>query len=166
MNSESCFFCNVRDNLSNNLILFENDLFIAKYSGVPVNPGHIELFPRRHIETLLDLNHLEKRELVRSIGQTQDMLSRVDFEAFYKLMLLRAGQQIVKNYAQKMLQLSFINNNPTGFNVGINQGVSAGQTVKHLHIHLIPRFDGDTPDPIGGVRNLLNNGLGNYKALF
>jgi len=40
----------------------------------------------------------------------------------------------------------------TGFNVGMNCGLSAGQTVMHAHIHLIPRRDGDVPDPRGGVR--------------
>lgn len=41
---------------------------------------------------------------------------------------------------------------PDGFNIGINDGAAAGQTVPHLHIHLIPRFKGDRPDPRGGVR--------------
>lgn len=41
---------------------------------------------------------------------------------------------------------------PSGYNVGINDGPAAGQTVHHLHIHLIPRFPGDVPDPRGGVR--------------
>jgi diadenosine tetraphosphate (Ap4A) HIT family hydrolase len=41
---------------------------------------------------------------------------------------------------------------PDGYNIGINDGTSAGQTVPHLHIHLIPRFKGDRPDPRGGVR--------------
>ena len=41
---------------------------------------------------------------------------------------------------------------PDGFNIGINDGPAAGQTVQHLHIHLIPRFKGDLPDPRGGVR--------------
>jgi len=42
--------------------------------------------------------------------------------------------------------------NPDGFNVGINDGPSAGQTVPHLHIHLIPRFKDDQEDPRGGIR--------------
>jgi diadenosine tetraphosphate (Ap4A) HIT family hydrolase len=42
--------------------------------------------------------------------------------------------------------------NPDGFNIGINDGPAAGQTVMHLHIHLIPRYAGDRPDPRGGVR--------------
>lgn len=41
---------------------------------------------------------------------------------------------------------------PQGYNIGINDGTAAGQTVPHLHVHLIPRFDGDVPDPRGGVR--------------
>lgn len=41
---------------------------------------------------------------------------------------------------------------PDGFNIGINDGTAAGQTVMHLHIHLIPRYAGDARDPRGGVR--------------
>ena len=41
---------------------------------------------------------------------------------------------------------------PDGYNIGINDGVAAGQTVMHLHLHLIPRYTGDSPDPRGGVR--------------
>ena len=41
---------------------------------------------------------------------------------------------------------------PDGYNIGINNGAAAGQTVMHLHMHLIPRYAGDRPDPRGGVR--------------
>ena len=41
---------------------------------------------------------------------------------------------------------------PDGFNLGINDGAAAGQTVPHLHLHLIPRYRGDVPDPRGGIR--------------
>jgi diadenosine tetraphosphate (Ap4A) HIT family hydrolase len=44
------------------------------------------------------------------------------------------------------------NRPPDGFNVGINVGTAAGQTVMHAHVHLIPRYAGDVPDPRGGVR--------------
>src|SRR6056297_620262 len=41
---------------------------------------------------------------------------------------------------------------PDGYNVGFNAGEAAGQTVFHLHVHVIPRFRGDVEDPRGGVR--------------
>ena len=41
---------------------------------------------------------------------------------------------------------------PDGFNLGFNAGTAAGQTIDHLHIHVIPRYVGDVPDPRGGVR--------------
>jgi len=44
---------------------------------------------------------------------------------------------------------------PAGYNIGINDGPAAGQTVPHLHVHLIPRFLGDQADPRGGVRWIL-----------
>lgn len=44
---------------------------------------------------------------------------------------------------------------PAGYNIGINDGATAGQTVPHLHIHLIPRYAGDRDDPRGGVRWVL-----------
>jgi diadenosine tetraphosphate (Ap4A) HIT family hydrolase len=44
---------------------------------------------------------------------------------------------------------------PDGFNVGLNAGRAAGQTVEHAHVHVIPRFVGDVPDPRGGVRWVL-----------
>lgn len=45
--------------------------------------------------------------------------------------------------------------NPDGFNIGINEGRAAGQTVPHLHIHVIPRYNGDMEDPRGGVRGVI-----------
>ena len=43
----------------------------------------------------------------------------------------------------------------TGFNIGINDGEDAGQTIMHCHIHLIPRRSGDMEDPSGGVRGVI-----------
>lgn len=50
---------------------------------------------------------------------------------------------------------------PDGYNIGANEGGAAGQTVHHLHLHLIPRYAGDVPNPRGGVRNIIP-GKGEY----
>ena len=50
-----------------------------------------------------------------------------------------------------------------GFNIGLNYGEAAGQTVPWPHVHLIPRRKGDVPDPVGGIRNTIP-GRGNYRT--
>lgn len=52
---------------------------------------------------------------------------------------------------------------PDGYNVGFNAGPVAGQTVPHLHVHLIPRYQGDMADPRGGVRHVIPE-KGNYMV--
>jgi len=44
---------------------------------------------------------------------------------------------------------------PDGYNVGVNIGPAGGQSVLHVHVHLIPRFAGDHPSPRGGIRQIL-----------
>ena len=44
---------------------------------------------------------------------------------------------------------------PDGYNIGINIGEAAGQTIPHCHIHVIPRYNGDVEDPLGGVRSVI-----------
>jgi len=52
---------------------------------------------------------------------------------------------------KKLLQDQF---NPDGYNAGVNVGAAAGQTVFHLHMHVIPRYHGDVEDPRGGIRKI------------
>lgn len=61
----------------------------------------------------------------------------------------RAAMFELLDAAKQQLQTEFA---PAGFNIGINDGAAAGQTIRHLHMHLIPRYAGDRPDPRGGVR--------------
>ena len=66
-------------------------------------------------------------------------------------MALLIGRQMVQN------------NQCDAFNIGLNAGVAAGQTVMYPHVHLIPRMHGDTADPVGGVRGVIP-GQANYKT--
>ena len=63
-----------------------------------------------------------------------------------------AEQAALWELVVKMRECLLEEHHPAGFNIGINDGVAAGQTVLHLHIHLIPRYSGDQCDPRGGVR--------------
>ncbi|MCB5186144.1 HIT family protein [Methylobacillus gramineus] len=56
------------------------------------------------------------------------------------------------NQAKAHLDRTF---EPDGYNVGINVGQPAGQTIMHVHCHLIPRYIGDIPDPRGGIRAVI-----------
>jgi diadenosine tetraphosphate (Ap4A) HIT family hydrolase len=63
--------------------------------------------------------------------------------------LEREAMLALLDAAKQQLQAEF---GPAGYNIGINDGAAAGQTIGHLHVHLIPRYPADSPDPRGGVR--------------
>ncbi len=56
--------------------------------------------------------------------------------------------------AQRHIQLTFP---PDGYNIGVNIGAAAGQSRMHVHVHLIPRYDGDVPNSSGGIRCVLSS---------
>jgi len=56
------------------------------------------------------------------------------------------------NRAKKLIDEK---HHPDGYNIGVNVGKAAGQNRMHVHVHLIPRYAGDVPDPRGGVRCVL-----------
>ena len=71
-------------------------------------------------------------------------VSIFDLDDFHLASLWQAVDKV-----RDLLQQKY---NPDGFNIGVNDGPAAGQTIPHGHIHVIPRYKGDIPDPRGGVR--------------
>ncbi len=93
----------------------------------------LDLFPvsRRHLEII------PKRHVKDWWGTTlEERIAMFD-------LLDKAKELIDKKYK------------PDGYNIGMNLGEKAGQSIMHLHVHLIPRYDGDVPNPRGGVRGII-----------
>ena len=64
-------------------------------------------------------------------------------------------QQDLLNLADRVKQIVEERYHPDGYNIGVNVGEAAGQSIFHVHIHLIPRYQGDVPNPRGGVRGVI-----------
>lgn len=126
---KDCLFCD-KDNPKKHRIIFENELFYARWDNFPVTPGHAEIVSKRHVVSCDDLREGEV----------------IQAHALFK----RTKRLIKEKY------------HPDGFTVGINEGEAGGQTIFHLHIHIIPRYFGDAPNPRGGIRNIIP-GKGDYK---
>jgi len=103
-------------------VLSEDELFIVARDKYPVSPGHSLIIVKRVVSRFSELTTDEKARLTHWIDWCIAHL-------------------------QGTLQPK-----PDGFNVGLNDGSAAGQTVGQLHIHVIPRYQGDVADPRGGVR--------------
>ena len=81
------------------------------------------------------------------------LIPKKHYETFFDLpeQLTNSIQYWIK-HIKKILDDKY---HPSGYNIGVNCGKSAGQTVMHCHIHIIPRYDGDVEDPRGGVRGVI-----------
>jgi diadenosine tetraphosphate (Ap4A) HIT family hydrolase len=120
-NDPDCLFCRQRDSR----VAGENGTCYARFDNFPASRGHIEIVPKRHVESLFDLTREEVADALALLFSVQAGL-RNDY-------------------------------GPDGYTIGINEGEAAGQSIPHLHIHLIPRYWGDVEDPRGGIRRIVPN---------
>lgn len=103
-------------------LLAEDELFAVVLDKYPVTPGHTLIIPRRPVRFFRDLTAAELRRLLEWAS-----------------------------WAQRRAE-DALSPRPEGFNLGVNDGPAAGQTMAQFHFHVIPRCSGDVPDPRGGVR--------------
>jgi len=106
-------------------IIAANKLAFAFYDRYPVSAGHVLVVTRRVVPTWFDSTTAEQISMMALVEEVRDLL------------------------------LETLEPKPAGFNVGFNCGEVAGQTVGHVHVHVIPRYEGDVPDPRGGVRYVI-----------
>ena len=127
--ASGCILCDIAQRKINepDLTLYRDDLFITSLNLYPYNPGHILIFPKKHIE---DVRHYKKDETDRLTMLTHYFLDILEYT-----------------------------HNPCGFNIGYNMGLEAGASIKHLHLHIIPRYPHEIGivDLIAGKRVLVED---------
>lgn len=124
--SDGVSSCPFCDRVSRGAFTSERELAVAFPDGFPVSPGHTLVVPRRHVADLFTLDREELAAVCQLVGDIRSLM-------------LDAGDAAP----------------PDGFNIGVNNGAAAGQTVEHAHVHVIPRYAGDTADPRGGIRKVI-----------
>lgn len=103
-------------------VLAADDLFAVVSDKFPVSAGHTLIIPRRALTRFQALSAKEKLRLLEWVEWAQNRL------------------------------LAMQSPPPAAFNLGVNDGKAAGQTIAQFHFHVIPRWSGDVADPRGGVR--------------
>ena len=103
-------------------VLAVDDLFAVVNDKFPVSPGHTLIVPRRPLTRFKELTAAEKSRLLEWVEWVQTHL------------------------------LQSLMPSPKAFNLGVNDGIAAGQTIPQFHFHVIPRHSGDVADPRGGLR--------------
>jgi len=128
-----CLFCERHDTTKHKIIA-ENEHAYARWDNFPVSDGHAEVVPKRHVVSFFQLT---EQELLSMFSLLRIVVKKLEPHPAY-----------------------FI---PNGYTIGINEGEAAGRTVHHCHMHLIPRYKGDVPNPRGGIRNIIP-GKGDYNG--
>jgi diadenosine tetraphosphate (Ap4A) HIT family hydrolase len=103
-------------------VLAADDLFAVVGDKFPVSPGHTLIVPRRALTCFLELTDAEHVSLMHWVAWTQTTL------------------------------MASLKPTPDAFNLGVNDGQAAGQTMPQFHFHVVPRYMGDVGDPRGGIR--------------
>ncbi len=126
---DGCILCLIRDGSSEvrKLVVHSSPFFIVSVNLYPYNPGHLLIFPKRHLLDVRELSSEEDEELTKL---TRAVLNTLDFT-----------------------------HTPNAYNIGYNMGQTAGASIEHLHLHIIPRYPRETgiADIIAGKRVLVED---------
>jgi len=120
---QQCPFCTLVLAGHDRPLLATTALAVAFEDAFPSSPGHVLVIPRRHVGRVHELTGPEHAQLWE-LARTVLLAARD-----------REGSGVAP-----------------GYTIGVNDGPAAGQTVAHVHLHIIARYPGDNPDPRGGLR--------------
>ena len=152
---QDCYFCGVAAGLTDPFI-FENRSFIGIFDTNPVNPGHALVIPRRHVVSLFELDETEQSDYFDAIHGVRQVIETTDMNDLYRDMLNRDYlRERPKSHIETVMKLPFLGTRPDAYTVGNNDGRAAGRSIDHLHVIVLPRYQGDVEDPRGGIRNII-----------
>ena len=124
-----CILCLIRQKSAEviDLTVYSDDLFTVSVNLYPYNPGHVMIFPNRHLVDVRELSEAEERRL--------------------------------SEMTRRFLNVLETTHSPAGFNIGYNMGSSAGASIDHLHLHVIPRYPKEVgiADLVAGKRVLIED---------
>ena len=146
-------------------IIYENAFFVSILDIHPVSPGHALVIPKRHVVSLLELNKEEWESLFPAIKEVisfiENTVLRKEYEKLKRIVEKKEPEEPT-SWIEEIMESPNLGRKPDGYNIGNNEGRAAGRTIDHLHIQIIPRYEGDVGDPTGGIRNVIKE-KGNYK---
>jgi histidine triad (HIT) family protein len=154
---QGCYFCRVSSGKADPFI-FENRSFVGIFDTNPVNPGHALVIPRRHVASIFELNKEEQSDYFDAIQGIKGAIETTNLKILYQNMLNRDYlRNRPKDHIETVLNLPFLGKKPDAYTVGNNDGREAGRSIDHVHVILLPRYQGDVEDPRGGIRNVIPN---------
>lgn len=156
-----CVFCEL---CRTGAAMGQHGPFWMMFDRHPVAPGHTLVIPKRHVMFLTDFNDEERSTLTAALEHAVKDLRQHNLRRIYEEYWQNPVSPTAAWFARRALDHPRLHTKPDAYNYILNEGEAAGQTVDHLHWHVIPRYVGDTPDPVGGGRHVIA-GMGNYKVL-
>ncbi|MGD9392228.1 MAG: HIT family protein [Chromatiales bacterium] len=155
MAEQNCYFCRVSRGEADPFI-FENRSFVGIFDTNPVNPGHALVIPRRHVVSIFELNNAEQEDYFDALKGVKESIESTDLGHLYAEMVTRDYLQgRPMDHIENVVKLPFFGRKPDAYTVGNNDGRVAGRSIDHLHVILIPRYESDTENPGGGIRNVI-----------
>ena len=134
---EGCILCLVASGSADvvQLVVHETALAVVSLNLYPYNPGHLLVFPRRHVRDIRELSEAERTDI--------DAVSRL------------------------CLDVLDSTHGPAAYNIGYNMGLTAGASIDHLHMHIIPRYPREIgiAELMAGMRVLVQNPVETRKLL-